>query len=203
MIAELIAELLEKGIYLSNNGGKLSVEYNGEAIDDELLSKIKSNKEQLLTYLSADEVKNEYQKIERVEKSDAYPMSSAQRRIWILCQFEEVSKVYNMPNTIYLDGQYDIENFTKAIHATVNRHEILRTIFKPDETGELKQWVLEKEDLGFEVNVKDLSRSDKKNEEVRKFIANDAHVPFNLEKCLSLQVVTLKQIRINSVQVRK
>ncbi|MFK7784941.1 MAG: amino acid adenylation domain-containing protein [Crocinitomicaceae bacterium] len=187
---ELISELLEKGIFLSKVGDKLNVEFNGDAISDELLDKIRSNKEHLLNYLVDKDSQTTYREIQQLDKADCYDLSSAQKRIWVLCQFEEVSKVYNMPNSIFLTGDYNIENFKKAIHATVERHEILRTIFKTDGTGEIKQWVISKDEFPFEIEAIDYSNRPK--EEVESFLSNDSYKPFDLEKGPLLRATLIK-----------
>lgn len=58
-----------------------------------------------------------------------YPMSSSQRRLYILNQLEGARVVYNMPEFMLLEGSIDIERFEKALDQLVKRHEAFRTSF--------------------------------------------------------------------------
>ncbi|MFT5822557.1 MAG: amino acid adenylation domain-containing protein, partial [Crocinitomix sp.] len=115
------------------------------------------------------------------EKQVSYAISDAQRRLWVLSQFEEGSAAYNMPSQVYLNQEINIENFTKAINATIERHEILRTVFEADEEGTIRQWVLEKAELDFEITYQDF-RNDQIQEQVKHYILADSSQSFDLEK---------------------
>ncbi|WP_449603934.1 condensation domain-containing protein, partial [Paenibacillus sp. Marseille-Q9583] len=56
-----------------------------------------------------------------------YPVSSGQRRLFILEQLEETGTSYNMPTVLIIEGQVDRERLETAFVALVQRHEILRT----------------------------------------------------------------------------
>lgn len=125
---------------------------------------------------------SEYKEIPRLEDNINYPISDAQRRLWVLSRFEKGSAVYNMSSSIALEGDYSIDILRKAIDATITRHEILRTVFKTDDKGELRQWVQSVDKFDFKIKYKDYTY--KKNSEIiiKEFIADDAQKPFNLEK---------------------
>ncbi|WP_027392677.1 non-ribosomal peptide synthetase [Aquimarina latercula] len=125
--------------------------------------------------------KSNFISIEKVEVSESYPVSDAQRRLWVLSQSREGSIAYNMPSYIELKGRYDIENFRKAINATIDRHEILRTIFREETSGEVRQWVVAKEDICFTMGYQDLRDSKNKEETAQAYIDNDSFVPFSLD----------------------
>ncbi|MGB7606717.1 MAG: amino acid adenylation domain-containing protein, partial [Lutisporaceae bacterium] len=59
-------------------------------------------------YIRASE-ESIYSSIETVEEKDYYEMSSAQKRIYVLQQFELNSTSYNMPRALELEGELDIE----------------------------------------------------------------------------------------------
>ena len=96
------------------------------------------------TFIQASN-RSEFVQIEKVASHAGYPISDGQRRLWVLCQFEKSSVAYNMPASIVLEKDMDLEHFKKAIDSTIDRHEILRTVFKEDETGEIRQWVLKEQ----------------------------------------------------------
>ncbi len=64
-----------------------------------------------------------------VEEREYYPVSNAQRRLWVLSQFEESNAGYNMPGGIMLEGSLDREALETAFKTLIRRHETLRTHF--------------------------------------------------------------------------
>ena len=73
---------------------------------------------------------NIYASIPAVQEKEYYPLSSAQRRLYILNQIEGSSTSYNMPAVMVVEGDLDRERFEEAFRALVNRHETLRTSFE-------------------------------------------------------------------------
>ncbi|MGW6122779.1 non-ribosomal peptide synthase/polyketide synthase [Nocardia sp. NPDC055165] len=57
------------------------------------------------------------------------PLSPAQQRIWFLNRFDPSAPGYNMPFVIRLRGTADLPALVAALHAVVDRHEALRTVF--------------------------------------------------------------------------
>lgn len=133
--------------------------------------------------------KKEYIGITKVKELDSYDVSDAQRRLWVLSQFEGGSVAYNMPSTIILNGNFDIEKFEKAIYAVINRHEILRTVFRENGEGEILQIIKNSEDFNFELVYKDF----KEDQNLAKlYIKQDSYVPFDLENGPLLRAAMLK-----------
>ncbi|MCP4217401.1 MAG: non-ribosomal peptide synthetase, partial [bacterium] len=64
-----------------------------------------------------------------VEKKEYYPLSSAQKRMYILQQMEMNSTIYNMPQTIPLPQELDADKLEKTFRQLIRRHESLRTSF--------------------------------------------------------------------------
>ncbi len=130
--------------------------------------------------------------IEKAAPQASYPISDAQRRLWVLSQFEGGSAAYNLPGSTYLNQDIDIENFKRAIDATIDRHEILRTVFREDASGEIRQWVLEREDLGFAIDCQDFRSEADKHQKAQAYIAADAHRAFDLEQGPLLRAALLQ-----------
>lgn len=74
--------------------------------------------------------KGVYNLLEKIEKRDYYPLSSAQYRMYILNRYNEESIAYNMPFALRIDGNLDIDKLEKVFNKIVKRHESLRTSFK-------------------------------------------------------------------------
>ncbi|MBD8499799.1 non-ribosomal peptide synthetase [Paenibacillus arenosi] len=72
---------------------------------------------------------NRYAAIEPAAPAAYYPVSPAQRRIFIIEQLEGVGYAYHMPVIVRLRGNLDKERWRKAILHLVQRHDSLRTTF--------------------------------------------------------------------------
>ncbi len=83
----------------------------------------------LLTGSLDRQAKNRFTAIHPVEEKEYYPMSSAQKRLFVLQQVEKNSIFYNMPQVVPLSASPDIPHLESVIKALINRHEILRTSF--------------------------------------------------------------------------
>ena len=84
----LINKLERKNIYISLVGDKLELSYDDE-IDNEILQEIKANKEALIKFLKKYTDTKKYEEIKAVEEQTNYPLSDAQKRLWILSQFDK------------------------------------------------------------------------------------------------------------------
>lgn len=69
------------------------------------------------------------QAIIRVEEREYYPLSSAQKRMYILNQFEGIGSSYNMPMAISVEGSLNIDKLKKAVKEIVKRHDAFRMSF--------------------------------------------------------------------------
>ncbi|MGG1642432.1 non-ribosomal peptide synthase/polyketide synthase [Paenibacillus sp. NRS-1782] len=81
-----------------------------------------------------------YESIPRAEESEAYPVSSAQKRLYVLRQMDGGELSYNMPGAFTVDGPLDCVRLESAFQALIQRHESLRTGFYMKD-GELVQRV--------------------------------------------------------------
>ena len=64
-----------------------------------------------------------------IPKADSYVLSNAQRRLWVIDQFEEEQIAYNMPAAFRLTGPLDYRSLETAVQLLFQRHESLRTNF--------------------------------------------------------------------------
>ncbi len=72
----------------------------------------------------------EFLSIPVAEAKEYYPLSSVQRRLYILQQFEPGSTAYNNPLIFTLKGLLDIPRLEGAFQRLLDRHESLRTAFR-------------------------------------------------------------------------
>lgn len=73
---------------------------------------------------------NIYSYIKPAGKKDYYVVSSAQKRMYILYQIADLKTSYNAPSIVKIEGKTDKGHFEKIIKKIIERHEILRTLFK-------------------------------------------------------------------------
>jgi amino acid adenylation domain-containing protein len=184
-VKNLIDELKANEIDITIEAdGKLKVHFkDGVSVNDDLLASLRENKEALKRYLTAHlNLNNPSVAIPKLAEAELYPVSDAQKRLWILSQFEGVSAAYNTPRHLDLDGPFDPETFQRAIRAVIERHEILRTVFKKNFEGEIYQRVIANEDFHFHVTLIDCREQQEKEHFIRNFIKEDAFKAFDLEK---------------------
>ncbi|GAA0555796.1 non-ribosomal peptide synthetase [Chitinophaga japonensis] len=93
---------------------------------------------------------------EPLPPADKYALSHAQQRLWILDQLEESVTAYNILTGYELKGSLDVTALDAALKALVERHEILRTVFRSDAQGPW-QYVLSLAESGFAMIYMDLS----------------------------------------------
>jgi bacitracin synthase 3 len=116
---------------------------------------------------------NKYTFIQPAEEKEYYPVSSVQRRLYLLQQIEDFNTAYNLPFVISLEGQPDLNKFKYAFDMLVSRHESLRTSFElVDE--ELVQRIHKEVDFDFQY-----LNSSSENHSVEGFI-QDIIRPFDL-----------------------
>ena len=70
-----------------------------------------------------------YASIPKVPDAPHYPVSHAQRRLWVLSQMGDSSTAYSMPDALLLEGPIDPQALEHAFAALIQRHESLRTTF--------------------------------------------------------------------------
>lgn len=68
--------------------------------------------------------------ISTAEKKEYYPLSPAQKRMYILRQLEGSSTSYNTPGALIIEGPLNRERIEGAFRSLIQRHEAFRTSFE-------------------------------------------------------------------------
>ena len=107
------------------------------------------------------------------------PLSFAQQRLWFLQRLEPESTAYNIPFAARLTGTLDVLAFTRALESLAARHEVLRTTFA--EVDGTPVQVVGRDPI-LRLPVTDLSAKPEAEREMRRLAAQEARVPFDLER---------------------
>ncbi|XLS30271.1 non-ribosomal peptide synthase/polyketide synthase [Flavobacteriaceae bacterium M23B6Z8] len=84
---------------------------------------------ELAAFIDASDVK-EYVSFSSAPSQEYYPLSSAQRRMYFLYEFDKNATTYNLPVMLRLGKNLNIERFEEVFKELVARHESLRTVFE-------------------------------------------------------------------------
>ncbi|SMO63583.1 amino acid adenylation domain-containing protein [Melghirimyces algeriensis] len=119
--------------------------------------------------------------IPQIEKAAFYPMSHAQRRLFLLNRLEPENRSYNMPVAIQLKGVLDVEAVQEAFRLLLDRHEGLRTTFTVYD-GQPVQRV--EDAISWECPYEDLSNKDENAQQqwMKAVEREEAERDFDLER---------------------
>ncbi len=129
--------------------------------------------------------KRGYRSIETIELRDFYPLSSAQKRLFILNELQGIGTTYNMPTAIKIEGALERNKLDGLFRHLIQRHESLRTSFALID-GEPAQVI--HQDVAHAVEFYDASRL---NRDLFALV-DDFVRPFDLEKAPLLRVRLLQ-----------
>lgn len=94
--------------------------------------------------------KQKYNPIPMAAEQVSYPVSSAQKRLYLIEQFEETNNSYNMPIVMKMKGKLIVERLELALRKLIHRHESLRTSYGMDD-GEVRQRIHSINEIEFEL----------------------------------------------------
>lgn len=110
----------------------------------------------------------------------SYPMSSSQRRLWILSQFEDGNSANNMPGVYEFEGELEPASLTHAFKLLIERHEILRTVFRADEKGDIRQFIFPANEVQFTIPDFDLRDEPQQETKLKSLLQHEFTRPFEL-----------------------
>jgi 3-oxoacyl-(acyl-carrier-protein) synthase/acyl carrier protein len=119
-----------------------------------------------------------YHDIQPAPEQACYPLSWAQRRLWLISQSNSNNVSYNLPAALLLEGSLDADKLEAVFRALINRHESLRTSFHEKNAQPVQ--VVHKE-VSF--SIQRITTSAKADDVLKDFIQ-----PFDLTRAPLLRV---------------
>ncbi len=126
--------------------------------------------------------KNYFITIPKAPKAICYPLSSAQKRMYFLYEFDKLGTTYNMPSIFEITGKLDVNHLNNVFQQLLERHYTLRTQFKIEKNQTVQTLI---EDYVFEIPVTKIKYNIEKH--VKSFIR-----PFDISNELLIRVEVLQ-----------
>ncbi|VDG18051.1 non-ribosomal peptide synthetase NpsA [Lactobacillus plantarum WCFS1] [Lactiplantibacillus mudanjiangensis] len=142
----------------------------------------------LATVLDQTEVQAD-KSIVSLKQQTSYAMSPAEKRMFILYEFDHNSTDYNEQTVLDCTGRIDTQRLQQALATLIKRHEILRTSFK-HQSGQYLQQVMPDNTLDF----KTIEATDDFKHLVQ---------PFDLEKGQAMRVRVVHQVAHDAIFIDK
>ncbi|MCP2028480.1 amino acid adenylation domain-containing protein [Flavobacterium sp. HSC-32F16] len=142
--------------------------------------------------LSKELQEKDFIAIPKAAEAVSYPLTSSQSRLWILSQLEGGSLAYNMPAAVKLTGVVDGTKFKESFKRLIDRHEILRTSFKTDQSGVVRQYIAAADQVNFKITEQDYSAIENQGEAIADYLQEINNEPFDLEKAPLVRASLIK-----------
>ncbi|CAH8718930.1 non-ribosomal peptide synthetase [Paenibacillus thiaminolyticus] len=120
--------------------------------------------------------RQEHEVIPQAEEREYYPLSSAQKRLFIQHTLDGADQLYNMPELVQVEGEFELDRLEAALRKLITRHESLRTGFEIVK-GEAVQRIYPQVDFAIEHHEADKADAAQIEQIVRSFVR-----PFDLGK---------------------
>lgn len=139
-VLHLLQEASGNGITVFLEEGKVKLKVaQDRKIEPAFLGQLKDRKEEIKVFLleenkhkeSINQVSDEIKAFDRAE-IEKIPLSFAQERLWFIDQLEG-SIHYHIPMLLKFKGNLDVDALEQAFSLILQRHEVLRTVFKSDQ----------------------------------------------------------------------
>ncbi|KQO32137.1 hypothetical protein ASF10_21410 [Flavobacterium sp. Leaf82] len=183
---QFLEKLNQLNIKLILNNDNLDIKAPKGAVTTVILEEIKNNKIELVSYLKS---LTPVQSIVKTAVCDHYPLSSAQKRLWLIDQMNPENTAYNIPVLFEIQGNITVQKMQKTFESLLKRHESLRTIFRVDNDGNPVQIIIDIEDIPlFKIDYKEIFQEKLYQKEIESFVTKS----FDLSKDFLLRVTLIK-----------
>ncbi|MCB2411215.1 non-ribosomal peptide synthetase, partial [Hymenobacter lucidus] len=180
MISNLYIKLKSLKVNVDLVDGRLDLQAPKGVLNTELLDEIRAHKNDLIDFISTYKVKKDgYNAIDKVAVQSSYALSSSQRRLWVLSQFEEANAAYNISGVYIFQGELNQTALALSFSDLIGRHESLRTVFRQDEEGEVRQFILPEDKTDFHLAFQDV-RTETSAEKIEALVNQDSTRAFDL-----------------------
>ncbi|MGJ1508954.1 amino acid adenylation domain-containing protein, partial [Sphingobacterium siyangense] len=85
------------------------------------------------------------------ENNNGFEVSFGQRRLWAISQFNQASAAYNLSAAYNFEGILDWSAIEVALEKLVEKNDVLRTLFKLNSAGELRQYILQPNEVKLDI----------------------------------------------------
>ncbi|QOT00300.1 amino acid adenylation domain-containing protein [Brevibacterium sp. JNUCC-42] len=160
---------------------------------------LKPTIQQMATYIEQAVVRS-YTSIEPAATMTHYPVTSAQKRLYVISQFDGVNTGYNMPIIAELRGDLDKDRLRQALQAVVLRHDTLRTSYEMVE-GVLVQRIHENADVPVGIVQAPEVQSDADAVTLIHDLITDAIRPFDLRVAPQLRATLIELAPAHAILV--
>jgi amino acid adenylation domain-containing protein len=189
----LLTKLRQRDVQLWLEGDRLRYRAAKNALTPDLLNEVKQHKAEIIEFLRqvSENSSSQIPPIEKLDRSEALPLSFGQQRLWYLHQFEPDSTSNNMPVVVRFTGLLNVPVLEQSLQAVARRHEVLRTQF-PAKDDQPTQIIANNIDLTLPViDLRDVS-PDRRDEEALCLATKEARRPFKLANKPILRVLLLQ-----------
>lgn len=164
-----------------------------EALTPGLLKQLAERKSEIMAFLreASDSARSPVRLIRPVSRDAQIPLSSTQRRLWVIDRVNPNSATYNMPIAIRLKGSLKVKVLKRAFDEIIKRHEALRTSIKVID-GEPFQFIYPA--LSLKLPQVDLSLlpEAKREAELERLATEEARFPFDLSSIPLLRTTLVR-----------
>ncbi|MCP4153843.1 MAG: AMP-binding protein, partial [bacterium] len=131
-LVQLLGRLNKMGVELRWEGDSLKISSPKGKLTPELFAELKEKKVELIEFLKKYEDTDDRAAavLEPVEEKEYYPLSSPQKRLFVLQRMDPENSVYNIPSVLVLQGEPDRLRLEAGLKKMIHRHDILRTFFR-------------------------------------------------------------------------
>jgi len=188
MLADVIKRAQAEGVELYLENDQLKYRMRQGKLSPAMKQEIVAHKETIISLLRGQAIAVDPE-IPVVPRETTLECSFAQQRLWFVDQLEGGSAQYNIPAALRLTGRLDEEALQRAIDAIVERHEVLRTVYRAENGAPVQ--IIQPVRTVTIARV-DLTTDADREERVQELARAEAEAAFDLSADLMLRVGLLK-----------
>ncbi|CEE94688.1 putative Phenylalanine racemase (ATP-hydrolyzing) [Xenorhabdus nematophila str. Anatoliense] len=180
-IAAFLADLKQQDIIVYLESDSLKLNAPKGAVSQDMLTELKAHKADIIVYLQGQQ--SNPLPIKKADRAlTRLPLSFAQQRLWFIDQLFGSSEHYNMATVLEVSGAFDLIIAEKVMQHIVERHEILRSVYREDQ-GEIWQEI--QPDVKVNINVRHLTCEPAG---LKAVFYQCVSAPFDLQKDLMIRI---------------